>query len=291
MEDLPVGLSDDELAAGLARFGITGTPAYAPVGFGDYHWNVEDRWFTSVSDLAHKPLDGLRRAMNTAVSLSEQLPFVVAPLRAGDDIVVVLNDRYALTVFPFLHGKAGSFGDEQPAAVAELLAALHGCTPPEDAPEAPIDPPGRAALEALLDEPGEWFDTTAREVFVAHEEAVRALLAKFDDLAAQLPATRVLTHGEPHPGNLIRTTNGLRLIDWDTVGLAAPERDLSLLDDHTAYRNLTGHQPNAAGLALYRTRWTLDDIAQFATKLRAPHEKSRDAELTSHYFKGTLAEL
>jgi spectinomycin phosphotransferase len=36
----------------------------------------------------------------------------------------------------------------------------------------------------------------------------------------------VVTHGEPHPGNILRAAGGLYLIDWDTVGLALPERDL-----------------------------------------------------------------
>jgi spectinomycin phosphotransferase len=30
----------------------------------------------------------------------------------------------------------------------------------------------------------------------------------------------VVTHGEPHPGNLIQTSAGLVLIDWDTVAVA-----------------------------------------------------------------------
>jgi spectinomycin phosphotransferase len=39
----------------------------------------------------------------------------------------------------------------------------------------------------------------------------------------------VLTHGEPHPANLLSAGGSLLLIDWDTVGLAPPERDLSLI--------------------------------------------------------------
>lgn len=295
MEDLPAGLTDHDLATGLARFGITEPPTYVPAGFGDYHWTIADRWFTSVSDLTQKSLTDLQRAMNTAGAL--RLPFVVAPLKAGNgDAVVRLNDRYALCVFPFVPGRSGSFGDEVTAAdrdeVLTLLAALHDHEPPEDIPVAEIDPPNRAALEALLDEPGEWtggpFSAAAREAFVANRDLIRDLLAEFDRLAPQTSTRLVVTHGEPHPGNLIRTEDGFRLIDWDTVALAAPERDLSLFDDHTAYTNLTGYEPVAAGLALYRLRWSLNDIADYAVWLRAPHEQSRDAELTLHYFKGTL---
>jgi spectinomycin phosphotransferase len=162
VEDLPAGLPDHDLRAGLARFGITGQPVHAPVGFGDHHWTVYDRWFTSVSDLTAKPLAGLRQAMETAASLGEQLPFVVAPVRSDDgDTVVLLNDRYALCVFPYVSGKAGSFGDPVHGGVSELLAALHSCEPPADCPVAAIDVPGRDALTTLLDEPGGWFSSQA----------------------------------------------------------------------------------------------------------------------------------
>ncbi|WP_394620424.1 phosphotransferase [Lentzea sp. JNUCC 0626] len=275
MEDLPAGLADEELRAGLVRFGVTGTPVYAPLGFGDYHWTVGDH-FTSVADLTTKPLAGLRQAMETAASLSD-LPFVVAPLRADDgSAVVLLNDRYALSVFPFVQGETGTFGDPLPAGIDELLAALHATEPPPHTPIAAIDLPGRDALAALLDEPGEWFSTPAREVFVAHTGRLRDALTELDRLAAALPDERVLTHGEPHAGNVISTAGGLKLVDWDTVGLAPPERDLWLAGGQSSF---------------YSLRWSLDDIAQFSEKLRAPHEKSRDAELSLHYLTTTLEAL
>ncbi|MET9227570.1 aminoglycoside phosphotransferase family protein [Lentzea sp. NPDC003310] len=277
MEDLPAGLPEPDLHAGLARFGITGTPVYAPVGFGDYHWTVGDRWFTSVSDLTTKPLIGLRRAMETAAALGERLPFVVAPVRSDDgEVVVPLNERYALSVFPFVAGRSGSFGDPVDAGVRDLLAALHRCEPPDDTPVAEIDVPGRDALAALLDDPGDWFSAPAREVFTEHADVVRARLDDLDRLAARLPDERVVTHGEPHAGNVIRTPAGLVLVDWDTVGLAPPERDLWLLGGESGF---------------YALRWAVADIADFTEKLRAPHEQSRDAELTLHYFTSTLRNL
>ena len=36
----------------------------------------------------------------------------------------------------------------------------------------------------------------------------------------------VVTHGEPHPVNVMQTDAGRVLIDWDTVAIAPPERDL-----------------------------------------------------------------
>ncbi|MFD4637566.1 phosphotransferase [Lentzea sp. NPDC058436] len=277
MEDLPAGLPDHDLRAGLARYGITGPPVHAPVGFGDHHWTVYDRWFTSVSDLTTKPLADLRRAMETAAALAEQLPFVVAPVRSEDgDVVVLLNDRYALSVFPHVTGRSGSFGDPVHPGVSELLAALHGCEPPADCPVAPIGVPGRTELETVLDDPGEWCSAEARELFMAHTDVVRDRLTELDRLAERLPDEQVVTHGEPHAGNVIVSPHGLCLVDWDTVGLAPPERDHWLVDDDSPF---------------YELRWAIADIADFTEKLRAPHERSRDAELTLHYFTKTLKSL
>jgi len=59
------------------------------------------------------------------------------------------------------------------------------------------------------------------------------LLDRYDVLAnaaRRRPERAVLTHGEPHPGNTMLTAGGWRLIDWDTVLIAPPERDLWDLD-------------------------------------------------------------
>ncbi|MFS8096681.1 hypothetical protein LFM09_06025 [Lentzea alba] len=65
MEDLPASLSEHDLAAGLARFGITEPPTYVPVGFGDYHYAVADRWFTWDFDLSQRGGTGESRGTTT----------------------------------------------------------------------------------------------------------------------------------------------------------------------------------------------------------------------------------
>ena len=62
----------------------------------------------------------------------------------------------------------------------------------------------------------------------------RLCSTRVDAFAAKTAAADVrlvITHGEPHPGNLIRTGNGLAMVDWDTVALAPRERDLWMLAD------------------------------------------------------------
>jgi spectinomycin phosphotransferase len=90
----------------------------------------------------------------------------------------------------------------------------------------------------------------------------------------------VLTHGEPHPGNIIHTATGLRLVDWDTVALARPERDLWMLDTGAPgglvrYEGLTGRRIGDTAMSFYRLAWTLSDIASMADRFRSPHRETQ----------------
>ena len=151
--------------------------------------------------------------------------------------------------------------------------------------------PERGALLAAianLDRPwnGGEFSEPARLALSENVWRVRDTLARFDDLASQLDQSTiglVVTHGEPHPGNLIHDASGYRMIDWDTVALAEPERDLWMLDtgdDHAlhAYTELTGRPINHAAIEFYRLAWTLSDIASFADMFRAEHTHTRWTE-------------
>jgi spectinomycin phosphotransferase len=93
----------------------------------------------------------------------------------------------------------------------------------------------------------------------------------------------VVTHGEPHAGNVLRTPGGeLLLVDWDTVGLAPPERDLWHVcrdtNDYARYTEASGRRVDPRAIDLYRLRWQLDDVAIFASDLRSPHVRSGDTE-------------
>jgi spectinomycin phosphotransferase len=77
--------------------------------------------------------------------------------------------------------------------------------------------------------------------------------------------------------------SGLVIIDWDTVGLAPPERDLSLVieagsEDAQAYEASTGHHVNEAVMMLYRLRWYLDDIASAVHLFTHPHGRTGDTQ-------------
>jgi spectinomycin phosphotransferase len=321
-----VGERDLELALAEGwRIGAV-TMRYAAVGGGSYHWAVRDdagqRWFVTVDDLDDKHwlgetraavLDGLRTTMDTARALRDRagLRFVVAPVPAsGGQTVRPVGPAHAVAVFPFLCGTPGRWGEAMPApdraSLVDMLAALHRATPAvPPVPVRQVGLPGRAGLEAALRELGEpWdggpFAEPARALLTSEAGRVRRMLNTFDELAdlvAGRAAEPVITHGEPHPGNVIRVAEHLMLIDWDTVGLALPERDLWHLAGQAGpadealrrYADAAGRPVDPDALALYRLRWALDDISIFVRQLRSGHRGTADTEHAWQALRATLA--
>lgn len=309
MLDRPVDFDEHQIKDALADWGIHAEVlTHVPLGFGDHHWSATDtsgrRWFLTLADLHHKPFLGgdpdtalrnLRRAMDTAADLHDVhgLGFVVAPLRStGGATARRIGDRYALSVFPHTEGTPGGYGQEltpeQRDRVLDTLARLHGRTPPAEVRAAPPTLDGSARLAGLTADPegigdrGPFAGPTA-ELLSAHGAVLRERLDEFGHRAAEVDGSpAVTTHGEPHPGNLLWRGSGPLLVDWDTVGLAVPERDLWLVtddpDELARYTEATGHRPDPALLTLYRLRWALQDVVEFVDWFAAPHLRGPDTE-------------
>jgi spectinomycin phosphotransferase len=285
---------------------------YFPEGGGSHHWRCAARgrrWFVSADDLTapHRAAADedaafavLERAYGVAGALHDRagLRFVVAqvPDRDGRRLRRV-GRRYAVRVEPAIAGAPGVFdryssGDRRD--VAALLGRLHAATdrvPPGLPPVADLHIPSRAALEAALADAGRpWdrgpFAEPARELLAARAGEIAERMAGHDALAARLRPTRarwVVTHGEPHGGNVIRdAAGGLHLVDWDTAMLAPRERDLQMVldDDLTGwseYRAAAGQvELDIDALGFYRRMWALADIASFTAVLRRPHADTTD---------------
>jgi spectinomycin phosphotransferase len=251
----------------------------------------------------------LHAAFDIARLLHDQvhLPFVVAPIptRAGD-VTRRLTPRYSLAVFPFLDGRTGDFDDPLSSQGRErllhILAALHLSTPAvaSRARRHGVDLPGRVDLDVALGDLGQpWsggpFSEPARSQLTDTAAVVSDLLRRFDELAAQVQANAepVITHGEPHPGNLITQRSRMLLVDWDTVALAPPERDLWLLDDglpdsFAPYSQAIGRAVDSTAVTLYRLSWMLADIAAFVTLFRSAHQRNQDTEKAWDALTGTL---
>jgi spectinomycin phosphotransferase len=320
-------VTERDLARALADgWGIRAAPLrYAPVGGGSYHWIVGDdegeRRFVTVDDLDNKGwlgrgrpvvFEGLRAAMDAAVTLRREagLGFVAAPLPGlGGETVRPLGARHAVAVFPFLDGTPGQWGKELSAPerseLVKILAALHRVDPAAvRLPRREIGLSWRGDLEAALRELGQpWtggpFAESARVLLAGAAGQVRRRLETLDRWASDVAAAAeaVITHGEPHPGNVMRGSRGeIMLIDWDTAGLASPERDLWMVASETGdelrrYTELTGRPVEVAALELYRMRWALDDLSCFVRQLRAAHRRTPGAEHAWQALDRTVAQL
>jgi Phosphotransferase enzyme family len=314
----PDGLSEDTLTSVLARGWGTGVAsmAYQAVGFGSHHWTVVDtsggRWFVTVDELQTKqrsldePLAATFGRLRASLCAARDLrdggaAFVVAPVPARDgEPLVRLDDRLTVAVYPFVDGQSFAWGEFITPALRrgmlDLIVGVH---------TAPAAARRRAAADdftvlhrdelelALGSGPdaadgagcGPYARPTARLV-AENAAGLRRALARYDALAAAArsrPSGLVLTHGEPHPGNVMLTASGWVLIDWDTALVAPPERDLWSLDPGDGsvlrrYAGATGVTPRPELLELYRIRWDLADIAVTVSRFRRPHPGSEDDE-------------
>jgi spectinomycin phosphotransferase len=299
--------NDDVLAAARDGWGLEiATIEYAPLGAGSYHWLARaadgTMRFVTVDDLDSKTwlgdrrepsFDGLRDAFTTATTLREhELEFVIAPLQSLDgEPLRRLDGRYTIAIFPFVEGESGDWGLHDPALVPDvirMLATLHARTPAVEgvASRTGVALPGREHLERALGELDEsWhggpLSEQARAAVAAGASQLAELLELADRLASSISRHEVVTHGEPHAANVMRTTNGLALVDWDTVALAPPERDLWLVtQSHGSatdlYTELTGTPVDESALDFFRLLWELKDWAEYLNLLRAPHHDTVD---------------
>jgi Phosphotransferase enzyme family len=146
-------------------------------------------------------------------------------------------------------------------------------------------------LQAMIDHPdGDGrsgpYAQPAQQLLRAHAGDLQSLIAAYGRLAARVaaqPERRVITHGEPHAGNVIIAAAGPVLIDWDTVLAAPPERDLwdlaggdpSLLDYYAA---VTGTAIDGTALSLYRLRFDLAEVSEYLCLFQAPHGDNADTQ-------------
>lgn len=310
----------------LREWGIAvGAVHYEPLGFGSHHYSARDdrgdRWFVTVDDLSAKPwmapdnegvVNGLERALLTALTLrAAGLDFVHAPtVRRDGRVLARIADRYAMSVFAFVDGRGGEFADTLTIPERRVLFAcigrLHGSTGdvPDELPRR--DPLGITLRDRLivalseLETPwsGGPYSERVRELLAANAGEVRDMLAAYDDhvdVVRRSDTKWVITHGEPHPGNLIWTSDdGFQLVDWDTVALAPVERDLWDLgaptdEEWRAYRSSGGSasvDPDA--VELYRLRWSLDEIAYYVDLFRSKHQDDANTVVAWSGLKGYL---
>jgi spectinomycin phosphotransferase len=315
MRTQPPDLAEETVRAALLDGWLSGPAAlsYLPVGFGSHHWLATGgrghQLFVTVDDLAANltsrtdstdaAFSRLECAFAAALSLRRDcgLEFVVAPVPARDGHPLVrLQDRYSLVVHPYLDGEPGDGdaddGFRTPAereAQVRMLAALHGARPAARPRADDFAVPNRDGLTAALRQSGQpWtagpYGEPARNLLATHAADLARLLEACDALASRVaarPDRMVVTHGEPGAHNTMWTPAGVVLVDWDSVLLAAPERDLwdpawhdrSVL---AAYSAASGDAIDEHALAFYRMWYDLFEITGYLRLFRERHEDTAD---------------
>jgi spectinomycin phosphotransferase len=322
--DLAQELLADVLAEGWGFRAVS--LVYVPEGGGSHHWKLSADdglpYFVTVDDLDNKEwfgtsraavLDGLRSALATAAALRYDagLGFVAAAITTGDgEHLRRVDSRYTASVFPFLAGRSHAFGPypnpRLRSQVLDMIAALHQATPAvrDCAPRHAVRFAGREDLDAFLLRPDDpWvsgpFAEAAHSLVLPHAGGLRQLVTDFDGLVeatAAAQADPVITHGEPHPANVMAVGGRLVLIDWDTVALAPPERDVSLVvtasnEGIDRYQQATGRELRTELIKLYRLRWYLDDVASAVRLFRNTHHDTPDTRRWRQGLRRDLEQL
>ncbi|MFI5842086.1 phosphotransferase [Catenuloplanes sp. NPDC051500] len=304
----PPGFDRVALAGALREgWGIEAvTLDYAPVGFGTHHYRVRDTagadWFVNV-DLG-ADASALERALGAAAALAEAgLEFVAAPRRrVNGRCVTVTAGGDAVSVVSVIDGTPHEFGELPPGPVRLAVLGALGRIHAErgiDAPRDTLAVPHRAALaeaRETLDRPwdGGPYSARTRELLAFRGAVVDGLFARYDALVPLVRATGddwVVTHGEPHAGNvMIPAGGGIRLIDWDTAAIGPRERDLWMLTpgDDAEWAAYGTHGIDETAMELYRLRWTLSEICAFTRDLRVPHRDDENTRIAWRELSGYL---
>lgn len=297
----------DDVVADLLRehWGLDVTVAYAPVGFGSYHWWAtakDSKLFVTLDDFGgmtdpverDRRIDSALRRYRCAFKLAQSgRRFARGPIPTPAGGVVVMEGVRLFSLWPHVDGRSSDDGpyhdDDDRRAVLSVLAELHATDPAGlDLDLDGFHPEQRDFLEHILESPGDDWDRgpygpRARALLDQNACGISRLLSHYDELVAKAPPRRdwVVTHGEPHMANVVFGVDGPVLIDWDTVAIAPHERDLWMVvtaDESVggAYADSTGHRPDSEMLKLYRAQWDLSEMGIYFNHFHKPHANGPD---------------
>lgn len=258
------------------------------VGYGGWHWRADTldgpALFVTLDPPQWHDATSIEAAYGGADSLSRRLEFVHAPLSSTSGrFTVPLGDCWLSCTRWLVGTRPASFTAE----AADLVRRLHAASPPA------VIPAWEAMVQQdLVDELRDW-TATAWDGGPHGEDARSAVRSALDVLTGDLstyallldrldPARYVTTHGEPGVHNQWRTQHGtLKVIDWESIRLAPPERDL--LGD--VGKHIRG-DPKL--VELFRLDWKLSEIRSYSDWLRGPHVDDRDTRVSLKALKSEL---
>jgi spectinomycin phosphotransferase len=302
VQEAPPELTDADVLAAVRdawEVGANGI-THLPVGFGAHHWRAEidgsPRLFVTFDRLGSRhSAESLEAAYTGAIQLAGcGLEFVLAPLRSRTGRVLLPVATGALSCTPWVDGDVvgeGAVVDPETAEdnIADL-ARLHAREPPSGLAEwSPLDGAdlGRRLI-GLVAEPwtsGPYGESARREI-ADRSTTIDAWIRRHRELAESARDRRwVVTHGETHTRNQLRTADGIRFVDWESLKLAPRERDLATLVQ-AGYGVRVGADP--AMVELFDLEWRLSEIDEYAHWFAAAHTGTDDDKTA---YGGLLDEL
>lgn len=265
----PTHVTDAEVLDAVRQHWETSSAlvAYVPAGFGAHHWRVGDLFVTLDGTGPRHTAATLEATYAAAAALAAGgLEFVLAPMPSDGGTCTVPLAGGLLSVTPWLDAPRA----ERPADRG-LLDRLHAAAPPSGLRRwRPLV--GTGLADELASRTARRWDSgphgeAARVAIRTGLDALARWTALYHRLASGAdPGTWVATHGEPHERNLLASTRGPVLVDWESLMLAPRERDL----------RAAGHPGNPAMLEMFDLEWRLDEVAQYATWFEQPHGDSED---------------
>jgi spectinomycin phosphotransferase len=261
--------------------------AFLPLGEGSWAYRGEDQagqnWFVKLSRTDTTAVAQVTVYLRDMLGLT----FVLAPIVGAGSAEPKIKEYY-LTVYPFAEGKVLGSADLAPykAEIGSDLLRLHEARLPE-------------RFRALLpQEPFDEFQASAQE-YVARARAYTGNDALLQRLATDINLRAaaintviengqllsdycrrqahtyelVVCHADIHPFNIMATSQGLLMLDWDAIMLAPRERDLmfyagdmrSSSDFHRAYGS--GCALNEDLITYYAYEWVLQEWTDYIGRL------------------------
>lgn len=232
----------------------------------------------------------------------EGIEAVVAPLRTTSGNLSVAVEGLHVVAYPYLEARPAAetgLTEAQWIEYGTIVGRVHATRlPPEIErvlPHETFTPSSIAGfdrLESIVDESAreQAADTTRRELiglWRAHRDEIHAVADRTTALAKRLRArlevegsgTFAPCHGDVHTHNVLVDSDGrLRVVDWDEIVMAPPERDLMFVlgspiglprgeREIVLFREGYGRiGVDVERLAYYHAEWAVQDLVGYANE-------------------------